>query len=113
MYTKSNTAEPAIEFLRSLRSLLLDHFLPCRRPQKKRAPAKAGARLGFKFRLERANAGRFRTLASLALLERHLLAIRKRAETLGVDVRVMDEQITAAVIRRDESITLLLVEPLH
>src|SRR5690606_1952109 len=43
----------------------------------------------------------------------HLLRFLQRAEALRADVGVMGEEILPAVVRRDESEALRVVEPLH
>mmetsp|Transcript_29284 Transcript_29284/g.75468 ORF Transcript_29284/g.75468 Transcript_29284/m.75468 type:complete len:274 (+) Transcript_29284:514-1335(+) len=43
---------------------------------------------------------------------RHLLALAERAEAIALDCRLVDEEVIAAHVGRDESETLLRVEPL-
>src|SRR3954462_2906728 len=56
-------------------------------------------------------AGR-RTFLALGLFELDLLAFLQRLESGALDVGVVREEVLAAVIRRDESKTLRIVEPL-
>jgi hypothetical protein len=46
-------------------------------------------------------------------VERNLLAILQRFEACALNRAVVGEEILAAVIRRDESETLRVVEPLY
>ena len=46
-------------------------------------------------------------------IERHLGAIRQAVQAGPLDGRYMDEDVLAAAIRRNETITLLPVKPLH
>ena len=57
------------------------------------------------------NLCRLESLFALRRLVLDGLAILKRLETCAGDVRVMNEQILAAIIRDDEAKTLLLTEP--
>src|SRR5918993_1487287 len=63
--------------------------------------------------LQRLDVRRGRTLLALRHVEGDLLAVLQRLEAGALDRAVMGEQILAAVIRRDESETLGVVEPLH
>jgi len=65
------------------------------------------------FRSGGTNVGRLGALAALARDELDLLTLLKGAEPLRLDVGVVDEEILAPVIRRDESVALLLIKPLH
>src|SRR5437870_4200771 len=40
-------------------------------------------------------------------------ALGEGAEAVGVDARVVDEEVLAALVRRDEAEALLVAEPLH
>src|SRR6266404_1969921 len=57
--------------------------------------------------------GRLRTLGALGDLEFHLLAFREAAEALCLDRGVVDENVLATGVRRDEAESLRIVEPLH
>src|SRR5687768_2854584 len=63
--------------------------------------------------LQRLDVRRGRTLLALRHVEGDLLAVLQRLEAGALDRAVMGEQILAAVIRRDESEALGVVEPLH
>src|SRR5690606_4736955 len=54
-----------------------------------------------------------RALLPLRDVEGHLLALEELAETLGGDVRVVGEHVSAATVLLDEAETLFRVEPLH
>jgi hypothetical protein len=54
-----------------------------------------------------------RSLLALRGLERHPLALVQGLEAASHDRRVVDEDVLAPVVRRDESEALLAVEPLH
>src|SRR3990172_3346970 len=54
--------------------------------------------------------GAFLTLAGLELDPRAFL---QRLEALAEDVRVVDEEVLAALVGRDEPVPLRVVEPLH
>jgi hypothetical protein len=60
-----------------------------------------------------ADVRRLRTLASRTGVELHLLTILKGTEPFRNDVAVMNEQILAPIVGSDESVTLLVTEPLH
>src|SRR5699024_8871549 len=62
---------------------------------------------------ERRDAGGLRALLALAHLEAHALVLVQAAEAAGVDLRVVDEHVRAAVIGGDEAEALFGVEPLH
>ena len=59
------------------------------------------------------HAGRARALLALSHLELDLLAFIERRVPLRPNLGMMDEQIVAAVLRRDEPEPLVCVEPLH
>src|SRR5918994_1909122 len=63
--------------------------------------------------LQRLDVRRGRTLLALRHVEGDLLAVLQRLEAGALDRAVMGEQILAAVVRRDESEALGVVEPLH
>src|SRR5688572_18891784 len=63
--------------------------------------------------LQRLDVGRGRAFLPLRHVERHLLAVFQRFEPRTLDRAVMGKEILAAVIRRDESEPLRVVEPLH
>src|SRR3954468_2679838 len=54
-----------------------------------------------------------RPLGALLEFEFHLLAFRQAPEPLRLDGGVVDEHVLAAVVRRDESEALRIIEPLH
>jgi hypothetical protein len=54
-----------------------------------------------------------RALLALSNLELDLLTFIERGVTLGFDLRVVDEQVLAAVIRSDETESLGRIEPLY
>src|SRR5207248_11542451 len=60
-----------------------------------------------------AHVGRLRTLGTLGDLVLYLLAFREAAEALRLDCGVVDEYVLAAAVRRDETESLRIVEPLH
>src|SRR5437879_5194590 len=64
-------------------------------------------------RLQRLDVCRGRALLPLRDVERDLLALFQGFEARALDRAVMGEQILPAVIRRDESEALGVVEPLH
>src|SRR3954471_4931201 len=43
----------------------------------------------------------------------HLRALRQRLEAVRVDAGVVDEEVLAPLVRRDEAEALVVVEPLH
>src|SRR5439155_17979043 len=55
---------------------------------------------------------RLRALIARLLLVGDLRALGQRAEAAARNRGVMDEKVAAAVIRRDEAVSLLVVEPL-
>ena len=57
--------------------------------------------------------GRARALLALADREVDLLTFVERRVALGPDFGVVDEQIVAAIIRSDESVSLVCVEPFY
>src|SRR5437899_11363492 len=62
---------------------------------------------------DRADVLRLQALGPLDHLDLDLLAFRKRAEALGLDRCVVAEDVSAAVVLRDEAEALRIVEPLH
>src|SRR6267154_4302317 len=56
---------------------------------------------------------RLRAFGSFRYLELDLLTLGQTAEAFHLDRGVVDEHVLAAAIRRDESISLCIVEPLH
>src|SRR5207237_9528948 len=64
-------------------------------------------------RLQRLDVCRGRALLPLRDVERDLLALFQGFEARALDRAVLGEQILPAVIRRDESEALGVVEPLH
>src|SRR5262245_56853459 len=61
---------------------------------------------------DRADVRRGRTLLALDHLELDLLALREAAEALHGDRRVVHEDVLRAILRRDETKALGVVEPL-
>src|SRR5690606_696041 len=64
-------------------------------------------------RSERADVLRLRALRALGDVELDLLVLVQRLVAVGLDGRVVHEDVVAAVLLRDEAETLLGVEPLH
>src|SRR6476660_6889181 len=64
-------------------------------------------------RSERADVLRLRTLRALGDVELDLLVLVQRLVAVGLDGRVVHEDVVAAVLLRNEAETLLGVEPLH
>src|SRR5947209_2543276 len=64
-------------------------------------------------RLDELDVRRGRALRPLLGLIAHPRALGKRLEAAALNRAVMNEQILAAVIRRDEAEPLLVAEPLH
>ena len=61
---------------------------------------------------ERADVRRLRALLPLARLELDLRALSEALEALAGDAAVVDEEVFAAAIGRDEAVALVVVEPL-
>ncbi len=57
--------------------------------------------------------GRARAFLALADIVCHLASFIKCGIAVGLDFREMDEQVLATVIRRDESISLCVIEPFY
>lgn len=53
------------------------------------------------------------TLRTLGDFERHLLTFFQRLEAVHLNRRKMGEKIFAAIIRRDETVALGVIEPFH
>jgi hypothetical protein len=64
-------------------------------------------------RLERLDSRSLLALRALLDFEAHLLVFLKRLEALRLDLGEMSEQILTTIIRRDETETLCIVEPLN
>src|SRR5919107_5390047 len=64
-------------------------------------------------RSERNDVLRLRALRALGDLELHALVLVQRAVALGLDGRVVHEDVGAAAVLSDEAEALLSVEPLH
>src|SRR3954452_12039926 len=62
--------------------------------------------------LDLGDVDRGRALGALLRLVRHLRALCEGLEALGVDARVVDEEVLASVVRRDEAEALVIAEPL-
>src|SRR5437763_16415942 len=63
--------------------------------------------------LERLNVRGGRAFGTLLRVVAHLRTLGQRLEAVAEDRGVMHKQVLARVIRRDESETLLVAEPLH
>src|SRR2546421_6185722 len=63
--------------------------------------------------LERLDVRGRRALGALLGVVAHLGALGQRLEAAALDRVVVHEQILAVVIRRDESVALVVAEPLH
>src|SRR5690554_2321971 len=87
---------------------------PRRRPAQKKAPPERGLKSCLSgFSGDRLDPGGLRALRALGDFVLDALSLLQAAEALGVDRRIMDEHIRAAVFRRDEPEPLGVVEPLH
>src|SRR3954453_13719821 len=53
-----------------------------------------------------------RALLALLLVVAHLRALGERLEAAALDRRVVDKEVLAALVRRDEAESLVVVEPL-
>src|SRR5207302_1543433 len=62
---------------------------------------------------ELADVLRLQSLRTLHHVELHLLALRKCAEAVGLDGRVVTEHVLTTAVLRDEAEPLRIVEPLH
>src|SRR5919204_6367444 len=62
---------------------------------------------------ERRHVRRLGALVAFARLELDLRAFGQRPEAVTLDLRVMDEQVLAALLGRDEPVALRIAEPLH
>src|ERR1700733_1395146 len=71
------------------------------------------SRLSNRVRSDRADLLSLRTLRALACGELDSLVLLQAAETVGLDGGVVYEDVGGAVIRGDETIALVSVEPLH
>src|ERR671927_214234 len=72
-----------------------------------------GADADLKRLADRDDVGRFGALRPLARLELHLRTLGQGLEALACDLRVVDEQVLAALGGLDEPVALRVVEPLH
>src|SRR3954451_6204858 len=63
-------------------------------------------------RLERGDVDGLRALVAGLGVEAHAGALGEGLEALRVDARVVDEEVLARVVRRDEAEALVVVEPL-
>src|SRR5215207_8929733 len=63
-------------------------------------------------RLDGADVHRLGTLVAGLFLVLHLRVLGQRLEALPVDAGVVHEEVTVAVVRRDEAVALFVVEPL-
>src|SRR5215210_3568235 len=64
-------------------------------------------------RLQRGDVDRLRALVAGLGIEGDLRALGQRLEAVGVDAGVVDEEVLATLIGRDEAEALVVVEPLH
>src|SRR5215211_566182 len=80
-----------------------------------RQQARARASVGGRDRraLQRLDVPCRRPLGALLGVVAHLRALSQRLEAAALDRAVVHEQVLAGVIRRNESETLVIVEPLH
>src|ERR671930_2299603 len=63
--------------------------------------------------LERGDVDGLRPLVAGLRVVGDLRALGQRLEAVGVDAGVVDEEVLATVVRRDEAEALVVVEPLH
>src|SRR5580693_9192965 len=77
------------------------------------AGRRRSGRLSNRIRSDRADLLSLRTLRALACGELDALVLLQAAETVGLDGGVVYEDVGGAVIRGDETIALVSVEPLH
>src|SRR4029079_13981287 len=63
--------------------------------------------------LQRGDVHGLRSLVAALGVVGDLRALRERLEAVGVDAGVVDEEVLATVVRRDEAEALVVVEPLH
>src|SRR4029079_1676363 len=63
--------------------------------------------------LQRGDVHGLRSLVAALGVVGDLRAVRERLEAVGVDAGVVDEEVLATVIRRDEAEGLVVVEPLN
>src|SRR6516165_3017601 len=82
-------------------------------PTSRAAGARNRAVTGRSAELEHAHVGGRRALRALLGVKRHLRTLSERLEAVAGDRGVMDEQILARVVRRDEPVALIVAEPLH
>src|SRR5689334_15208807 len=81
--------------------------------ERTKAPADGGGLREGGARSERDDVLRLRALRALGDLELHALVLVQRAVALGLDGRVVHEDVGAAAVLSDEAEALLSVEPLH
>src|SRR5919197_1331276 len=68
--------------------------------------------LATRARLDEADVHRLRSLVADLLLVLHLGVLGEALEALAVDARVVHEEIAVPLVRSDEAVALLVVEPL-
>src|SRR3954470_23334980 len=78
-------------------------------PPKRAVPVR---RVVSRRRLERGDVDGLRALVARLGVEAHAGALGQRLEARGVDASVVDEEVLARVVRRDEAEALVVVEPL-
>src|SRR4051794_23579768 len=110
---KASSTSPSISIFSSLMAALLlsrtlDHVLRTdgmrpRRLGRGRAPIAS----------ELDDVRRLRAFRALAGLVLDLRVLRERLEALTGDIAVVDEEVLAALVGRDEAVALRVVEPLH
>src|SRR3954452_18195409 len=79
-------------------------------PPKRAVPVR---RVVSRRRLERGDVDGLRALVARLGVEAHAGALGQGLEARRVDARVVDEEVLARVVRRDEAEALVVVEPLH
>src|SRR5713101_4697782 len=103
-FRNASTTSPSSSILSSFSAILSPRI--CAPP-----PGGGGTRFVSSLR-DRRDIRRLGALRALTGFELHLGALGQRLEAAAGDLRVMDEQVLAAVFRRDEPVALRIVEPL-
>lgn len=82
----------------------------------KAAVTRCGIQAGIRtipLRSDRAHVRRFGTFSALASVKLDFLAFLERAETIRSDVGIVDEVVSAPVLRGDKPIPFLIIEPFN